>query len=146
MITENARAIQLRADCYSLPAVTCQERRYIKDDERESTRILAFRLGQVCMPFRTSTDTVLRCKCSNVVVGGICKVALDKVNCELKAAGIAIRKDSVLFCYNDPKHITMRTGHSCANTLADLLVDFGLNRSFRKLSNGNLGVGLWRTN
>lgn len=164
---------------------------------------------------RQISPEVLSCKSSNVIVRGICQVALDRVNSELRAAGIAIRKDGVLFTYNDPKHVTIPTGHSCsvtakvrhkhasahfsssstlkltgnalsddlalrlrvptrvyakvdvrqrfgfrffgkckrvgrdtfalkanANTIADLLVGFGLNPSFRRLSNGNFELTL----
>ncbi|PXF44361.1 hypothetical protein BWQ96_05881 [Gracilariopsis chorda] len=59
---------------------------------------------------------VLRCKSTNPIVRGICDVALGKVNSELEAAGIAIRKDGVLFTYDDPKHVSIPTGHSCSVT------------------------------
>lgn len=62
------------------------------------------------------SGNVFRCDSSNAAVNSLCKVALQKVNAELNAAGIGVRKNGVLFNFNNAKSQKISTGHSCTVT------------------------------
>lgn len=65
---------------------------------------------------RQISPGVLSCNSSDALIHAICNAALDKVNTELEAANIAIRKDGVLFTYDNPRDFDVPTGHSCSVT------------------------------
>ncbi|CAN8065719.1 unnamed protein product [Agarophyton chilense] len=66
--------------------------------------------------YKQISPEVLRCKSSDAIINGICEIALGKINSELEAAGIGIKKDGILFTYDDPTHEGIPTGHSCSVT------------------------------
>lgn len=65
---------------------------------------------------RQISSDVFSCDSPKPIVQAICKVALERVNSELQAAGISIRRSGVLFSIDDPKDEKINTGHSCSVT------------------------------
>lgn len=65
---------------------------------------------------RQISSNIFSCDSSDSTIRAICSYTLEQLNSELKATGVSLDHNGLLFNYDDPKDVKIDTGHSCSVT------------------------------